>query len=72
MTTMDFGDGLAWRKATASGGDNGGCLFVARHPDTGMVGVRDSKHPTDPPQWYTQTEWSAFLTGVHAGEFDTV
>jgi hypothetical protein len=27
--SMDVGDGLDWRKATYSGGDNGGCLFVA-------------------------------------------
>lgn len=69
---MDFGDGLTWRKATASGGDNGGCLFVARDEDTGMIGIRDSKHPADAPQWYTRVEWDAFISGAKAGEFDTL
>ena len=69
---MDFGDGLAWRKTTHSGGDNGGCLYVARDEVTGMVGTRASKRPADSPQWYTQTEWDAFLAGAKAGEFDRI
>ena len=36
----------------------------------GMIGIRDSKHPTDAPQWYTHREWAAFLAGAKAGEFD--
>lgn len=69
---MDFGDGFTWRKPTHRGGDNGGCLFLGRDVATGMVGVRDSKHPTDPPQWYTQAEWDASLTGARSGEFDQI
>ena len=67
---MDFGDGLTWAKATHSGGDNGACLYVCRDDATNMVGIRDSKHPTDAPQWYTHREWEAFLAGAKAGEFD--
>ncbi|HEY9524721.1 MAG TPA: DUF397 domain-containing protein [Thermopolyspora sp.] len=70
---MDFGDGLTWAKATHSGGDNSGCLYVCRDDVTGMIGmigIRDSKHPTDAPQWYTHREWAAFLAGAKAGEFD--
>ena len=66
---MDFGDGLTWAKATHSGSDNG-CLYVCRDDATNMVGIRDSKHPTDAPQWYTHREWEAFLAGAKAGEFD--
>ena len=73
---LDFGDGLTWAKATHSGGDNSGCLYVCRDDVTGMIGmigmigIRDSKHPTDAPQWYTHREWEAFLAGAKAGEFD--
>lgn len=38
--TMDFGDGLTWRKATASGSDNGG--LPLRHP---RPSDRDDRHP---------------------------
>jgi hypothetical protein len=32
--------------------------------------VRDSKNPTGAALMFTATEWSAFTTGVRAGEFD--
>ena len=38
----------------------------------GMIGIRDSKHPTDTPRWYTHHEWEAFLAGARAGEFDLI
>jgi Domain of unknown function (DUF397) len=59
--------GLAWRKATASAGKSA-CVEVA--PLEAGVAVRHSKDPDRAPLLYTTTEWSAFLHGVKAGEFD--
>jgi hypothetical protein len=36
----------------------------------GMILVRDSKNPQDPPQRYTRAEMDAFLDGAKKGEFD--
>jgi hypothetical protein len=58
--------GLAWRKASASGG-SGGCVEVADLPD-GAKAVRDSKNPDLPALRYTAAEWAAFRAGVVAGE----
>jgi hypothetical protein len=38
-------------------------------PD-GRIALRDSKDPQLPPHHFTPLEWSAFLAGVRAGEFD--
>ena len=35
-----------------------------------LVGVRDSKDPVGPVLAFTPEEWSAFLAGVKADEFD--
>lgn len=74
MTTpMDFGDGLRWTKASRSDSNGGACVYVARNPGNGMIGVRDSKEgAAGAPQWYTRDEWTAFLDGVKAGEFDNI
>ena len=58
--------GLAWCKASASGGA-GSCVEVADLP-CGAKAVRDSKNPDLPALRYTAAEWSAFRTGVIAGE----
>ncbi|MQY15462.1 hypothetical protein SRB5_56440 [Streptomyces sp. RB5] len=55
-------------KSSASGGPNTDCVEVAHTADGGRA-VRDSKNP-EAVQYYTPTEWAAFLTGVRAGEFD--
>ncbi len=56
-----------WRKAVASG--DGGCVEVA-YVD-GVIGVRDTKDAgTGPVLMFTEREWTAFLTGARAGEFD--
>jgi Domain of unknown function (DUF397) len=34
--------------------------------------VRDSKNPGGPVLRFTQGEWRAFITGVMAGEFDSI
>jgi Domain of unknown function (DUF397) len=57
-----------WRKSTFSN-NTGACVEVADLPD-GDRGVRDSKNPTGPVLTVTVAEWSAFTTGVRAGEFD--
>lgn len=59
-----------WRKSTYSAnGQGGGCVEVALLAD-GQVAVRDTKHRSVPPHLFTAQEWSAFLAGVRAGEFD--
>jgi hypothetical protein len=48
----------------------GGCVEVGRAPD-GSVVVRDSKDPERcQALTFTREEWSAFVSGVKAGEFD--
>ena len=59
----------AFRKSSASAATgNNDCVEVARTADGGRA-VRDSKNP-GAVQFYTPTEWAAFLDGVKAGEFD--
>ena len=59
---------LVWRKSSASA-YNGQCVEVAALPGGG-VAVRDSKDPDGPRLRFTAAEWSAFKTGVAAGEFE--
>ncbi|MEZ0115437.1 hypothetical protein ABH920_009476 [Catenulispora sp. EB89] len=61
---------LNWTKATASNGTGGNCLEVAQLPNH-HVAVRDSKHPEQQYLIFTQPEFSAFVDGAKAGEFDT-
>jgi hypothetical protein len=58
-------DGLRWRKATAS--NQGNCVEVSG-TSTGVF-VRDTKNRRGPVLQFTHSEWQAFLTGVHGGEF---
>lgn len=57
----------AYAKSTFS--MDGSCVEVRLLPD-GTVGLRDSKDVSKPAHVFTQPEWSAFLAGVRAGEFD--
>lgn len=57
-----------WRKATASGGNGGNCVEVARDGD--WILVRDSKEPQGAMLTFTLAEWAAFLDGARKGEFD--
>jgi hypothetical protein len=59
--------GNHWRTSRFSGGT--GCVAVNLRPDGG-ADVRDSKEPDGPVQRYTAREWSAFIEGVKAGEFN--
>lgn len=57
----------AWRKTVFS--DSGGCVEVAI--DGAIIGVRDTKAAgTGPVLEFTEHEWTAFLAGAAAGEFD--
>ena len=56
-----------WRKSGASG-SNGDCVEVA-FTQTGVL-VRHSRNPTGPVLTFTHSEWRAFLTGTHNGEFN--
>ncbi|HSV68188.1 MAG TPA: DUF397 domain-containing protein [Mycobacteriales bacterium] len=58
-------DALLWRKSTASSAS--GCVEVAA--GGGAIFVRDSKAPTGPTLAFSTIEWTAFLSGVHSGEF---
>lgn len=50
----------------------GGCVEVGQAPD-GTVVVRDTKDPQRARSLtFTQEEWTAFVRGVKAGEFDPV
>jgi hypothetical protein len=51
---------------------NGSCVEIARL-SSDRVGVRDTKDQgTGPVLAFTQNEWSAFLAGAKAGEFDSI
>ncbi|GAA4665356.1 DUF397 domain-containing protein [Streptomyces youssoufiensis] len=58
-----------WTKSSYS--DNGGeCVEVATNLAAhGNVPVRDSKNPGGPTLTFDPTAWSAFVTGVKAGDF---
>ena len=59
---------LAWRKSSYS--DSGGeCVETAVLPDR-RVALRHSKQPDGAILLYTSAEWTAFLAGAKAGEFD--
>ena len=55
-----------WRTSTLC--DLNGCVEVALLDD--QVAVRDSKDKSGPVLRFTAPEWTAFLGGVRAGEFD--
>ncbi|HEY9408755.1 MAG TPA: DUF397 domain-containing protein [Jiangellaceae bacterium] len=65
MTDDEF---LVWRKASFSNQDPTECVEVADLADGGRL-VRDSKNPSGGILRFTAGEWSAFVQGVHAGEF---
>ncbi|MBV6699188.1 DUF397 domain-containing protein [Kitasatospora aureofaciens] len=63
--------GAVWRKSTHSGGSDG-CIEVADGTTavTGILPVRDSKDPNGPVLHFPSPAWQAFITAIHAGEFD--
>jgi hypothetical protein len=60
-----------WRKSSLSA-YNGSCFEIARLL-ADRVGVRDTKdNGSGPVLIFNQNEWSAFLSGTKAGEFDSL
>ena len=59
---------IAWRKSSASNSNGGDCVEVA-FTEAGVL-VRHSRNTTGPVLTFTQSEWRAFLTGTHNGEFN--
>ncbi|MEU7835912.1 DUF397 domain-containing protein [Nonomuraea sp. NPDC049129] len=59
----------AWRKAKASGSNNGNCLEVAPLSG-GRVGIRDTEAPDQTPYVVRDSVWAAFIDGAKKGEFD--
>lgn len=59
---------LTWRKSSYSG-DGQNCVEVANLPDGGRA-VRDSKDPGGSILQFTESEWTAFLSGVRDKQFD--
>lgn len=47
----------------------GNCVEVGPAPEGGVF-VRDGKDDTQSTLLFTATEWTAFVAGVKAGEFD--
>ncbi|WP_194922933.1 DUF397 domain-containing protein [Catenulispora pinisilvae] len=58
---------LVWRKSSYSNGQGGQCVETAVLPDGGRL-VRNSKKPDGPAVQFTAGEWSAFISGLKAGE----
>ena len=58
---------LTWRKSTRSAAA-GHCVEVANVP--AAVLVRDSKDVDGPVLTFAATEWTGFIAGIRAGEFD--
>jgi hypothetical protein len=50
--------------------NNSACVQVAHLAD-GRVALRDSKDISKPAHVFDRDEWSAFLSGVRNGEFDS-
>jgi hypothetical protein len=62
---MNAIDRAAWRKSSRC--TNGTCVEVARIGDRYLI--RDSKQPQIRALSFTEEEWTAFVDGLTAGEF---
>jgi hypothetical protein len=59
--------GTQWQKASFCSAENG-CVETAH---IGQVyAIRDGKNPLGPVLLFNSEEWTNFLDGVKAGEFD--
>jgi hypothetical protein len=63
---MEPPTGSEWRKSRASG--NSSCVEITDTAE--YVWVRDSKDRDGSVLFFTRREWTAFLAGVRASEFD--
>ncbi|SEE02081.1 protein of unknown function [Streptomyces sp. 2224.1] len=60
-----------WVKSSYSSQDGGDCVeWSPAHASAhGTVPVRDSKTPNGPALTFEPAAWSAFVTGIQAGDF---
>ena len=63
-------DAFRFRKSSRSNGGNGGACVEVADNLAGVVAVRDSKNVNGSILSFDPAGWSAFLTGIKAGEFD--
>jgi hypothetical protein len=68
VITADI-SGARWRKAAASGANNGGCVEVAINLP-GVTALRDSTRPGDGCHIVTRAAFAALLSDVRAGKYD--
>ncbi|MEV6984818.1 DUF397 domain-containing protein [Sphaerisporangium sp. NPDC051017] len=62
---------VAWHISTKSENGGGSCVEAGPLADgSGRVAVRHSHHPNGQVIVYNRAEWTAFIDGVKAGEFD--
>jgi hypothetical protein len=61
-------DTLRWRTSSFSGNGGGNCVDVADDGD--KIYVRNSKNPAGAVVTFTQSEWTAFISGAKNREFD--
>jgi hypothetical protein len=66
MSEQPAGVSDSWKKSSFS--QEGGCVEVRAHGD--RIQVRDSKDPDSAVLVFTTKEWSFFVAGVAAGEFN--
>ena len=59
-----------WIKASFSN-QTGACVET-RSVVEGEICVRNSRDPEGPQLRFTKQEWTAFVAGVKAGEFDAI
>ncbi|MFE3442173.1 DUF397 domain-containing protein [Nocardia sp. NPDC059180] len=60
--------GARWFKSSRSDASKD-CVEVA-FLDAGVIGVRDSKNPTEGALVFCPDEWDAFTAGVAGGKFN--
>lgn len=58
-----------WRKSSFCDNSSGNCVEVGSN-HLGARAVRDSKAASGDVLVFTEDEWTAFVKGVKAGEFD--
>lgn len=63
---MNINETPEWQRSSYCGSN--ACVEVSLTSDA--VLVRDSKNPEVAPLTFTADEWSAFVQGVRAGEFN--
>jgi uncharacterized protein DUF397 len=68
MITVDMSR-ARWRKAAASGANNGGCVEVAVNLP-GVTALRDSTRPGDGFHVVTRAAFATLLSDVRAGKYD--